>query len=192
MADALTAAGFNAAEIPVGVAIGLAESSPPGNTDSQHVNTDGSVDRGVWQINSINSDVIAREGGNPFDLYACARMARDIYLRQGWQAWSTYNSGKYKLMSQQASWMPIPGLPGPGVPIPDANPKGAPTYNLNPLSGITDNLGSITHVFSVLGNPDFWRRFGVGFLGAVVAIIGLATMLESNKTVQSATKLAAV
>lgn len=205
MASALRAAGFSLADIPIGVAVGLAESG--GRTDAVHVNANRSVDRGVWQIDTANADII-RKDGNVFNLQDNARMAKDIHDRQGWQAWSTYTSGKYKLyngqagavmaqqagavMAQQASWwndpnspFQLPGQQDPKIPVvPDPN-SGLPF-------GLGTSLGGVTHTFAVLGNPDWWKRVGLGAAGVLIALLGIFTMIESNQTVQKVSAIAAV
>lgn len=58
-------------------------------------NYDGSVDRGLFQVNSIHADMV---GGDLTSLYnpeVNVQIAYRIYSGNGWHAWSTYNSGKY-------------------------------------------------------------------------------------------------
>lgn len=71
-------------------AVALAESG--GNPSAQHRNTDGSVDRGLWQINSSHGYPAAKSF-NPTDN---AHQAVAVYRSQGLGAWSTYSSGAYR------------------------------------------------------------------------------------------------
>lgn len=58
-------------------------------------NRNGSVDRGLFQVNSVHKAKV----GNLDDLYDPAtnvRIAYRVYQGSGWKAWSVYNSGAYK------------------------------------------------------------------------------------------------
>lgn len=57
-----------------------------------HKNTNGTVDRGIAQINSVH-------GGDDlemFDVDTNLKAARAIYDKQGITAWSAFNNGSYK------------------------------------------------------------------------------------------------
>lgn len=63
--------------------------------DNAGLNYDGSVDYGLFQVNSIHADMV---GGNLDALRDPATnidTAYKIYSGSGWRAWSTYNNGKY-------------------------------------------------------------------------------------------------
>lgn len=78
-------------------AIALAESG--GRPRAVHRDSDGSVDRGLWQINSVHG-----YGAASFDPVANAREAVAIEHSQGLTAWSTYTSGAYRrFMPRQGS-----------------------------------------------------------------------------------------
>jgi soluble lytic murein transglycosylase-like protein len=65
------------------------------NINNAGLNYDGSVDYGLFQVNSIHSGMV---GGNLDTLYDPATnisVAHKIYTGSGWTAWSTYNNGKY-------------------------------------------------------------------------------------------------
>lgn len=73
------------------LAIMYAESSCRPNLDNTGLNKNGSVDYGLFQINSIH-------GHNPEDLMDPEyniKAAYKIYKSQGLRAWSVYNSGRY-------------------------------------------------------------------------------------------------
>lgn len=58
-------------------------------------NWNGSVDRGLFQVNSIHADMV---NGNLAALYnptTNVATAYRIYSGGGWKRWSTFNSGKY-------------------------------------------------------------------------------------------------
>lgn len=99
--DALRKAGFTSrVDIITGLAVALAESGSYDytnkqvrvNVEAKHTNTNGSIDFGAWQINTINADVFTE--GNWYDLFANARMAHRVWKRQGWNAWSVVKNGR--------------------------------------------------------------------------------------------------
>lgn len=78
----------------VAYAVCMAEST--GNPDATGYNTNGTIDRGLMQVNSIHSDMV---GGDVAALYDPATNIKIAYaLSRGgtdWTPWSAYNSGKY-------------------------------------------------------------------------------------------------
>lgn len=88
-----TGAGFSGQAATIAVAIALAESG--GRVGATHSNTDGSVDRGLWQINSVHSEYNASQLlTNP------AYNAKAAYnISNGgtnWYPWTTYTTGAYQ------------------------------------------------------------------------------------------------
>jgi soluble lytic murein transglycosylase-like protein len=67
-----------------------------GNPTATGYNSDGSVDRGLMQVNSIHADMV---NGDLSALYSPAINIKIAYSlsKSGtdWSAWSTYNNGKY-------------------------------------------------------------------------------------------------
>lgn len=92
-------AGFTGDNLPIAVAVAYAESS--GNTSATHHNRNGTVDYGLWQINSSHSGEFNMS--NWSDGAANARMAYQVWKMQGWNAWVTYSSGAYMLYMAKAS-----------------------------------------------------------------------------------------
>lgn len=70
------------------IAISEAESS--GYEQACNVNGDGSIDRGVWQINSKNGF-----GTSSYQFNACALQAVTVFMQQGLRAWSSYGNPRY-------------------------------------------------------------------------------------------------
>ena len=100
-------------------AIAMAESGGQVGVVSKK-NANGTVDRGLWQINSSHNYDPQRLVTDP--LYN-AQAAVAIYKSQGLQAWSTYNSGAYKsFTSTAASLLPNYGGPNGGVVRPGGQP----------------------------------------------------------------------
>lgn len=64
------------------------------NPNTEHINDNGTVDHGIFQINSIHE---ARfKGKSMNDVDANIQVAYDIYKEQGFTPWTTYVSGCYK------------------------------------------------------------------------------------------------
>jgi hypothetical protein len=77
-------------QAPVAAAVALAESA--GKPNARHVNNNGSVDQGLWQINSSNYS-----GSDIYDPNVNARWAVKLSTHgRGWRNWTTFTSGKYK------------------------------------------------------------------------------------------------
>jgi lysozyme-like protein len=70
-------------------AIAIAESN--GNPLAVHHDSDGTVDRGLWQINSDHGYPAALS----FEPFHNAQQAVAVWRSSGLTAWSTYNSGAY-------------------------------------------------------------------------------------------------
>ena len=75
-------------------AVMMAESH--GNKDAVHKNKNGSVDRGLMQVNSIHTKKVGGDLDSLFDPETNIRIAKQIYDGSGWGAWSTYKNGAYK------------------------------------------------------------------------------------------------
>lgn len=90
-------AGWRGKDTVIATAVALAESN--GQVDAQNYNTNGTTDYGLWQVNSVHfteSDW-SSEWVPPNLLIPenNARAAYHVWQGSGWQAWSTYTSGKY-------------------------------------------------------------------------------------------------
>ncbi|HWV46337.1 MAG TPA: transglycosylase SLT domain-containing protein [Nitrospira sp.] len=98
-------AGGDRASAPIMAAIALAESSGiPTNTNK---NTDGTIDRGLWQINSSNVDSVTM-----FDPMANAKEAVKLKNNgQGLRNWVTYTNGAYRKFLQNGVDPNGTGLP---------------------------------------------------------------------------------
>jgi hypothetical protein len=165
MAAALRRAGFPIATIPVMVAVGLAESG--GNVHATHVNSNGSTDYGVWQVNSIhgfNTETLLTLDGN-------AAAAKTVYDKQGLRAWSTYNSGSYRKYAAAGQQ---------GAASPDATAS-APTSNVQgfgiPGAGTIDWLQKAG---GYLTSGDFWKRVGLVVGGTILLIAGFVMFAKTE------------
>lgn len=82
------AAGGRRIAAPTAAAIALAESS--GDPNSVGHNANGSVDRGLWQINSVHGSL------STTNVLANAKAAVKIYNESGWSPWTTFKTGAYQ------------------------------------------------------------------------------------------------
>jgi hypothetical protein len=82
-------------ECRIALAIQRAE-NPRGACEIYHYNTDGTLDWGYFQINTVH---LTRPGLNLRDLLDCRAnidFAYQLYTERGFQPWSTYNNGAYR------------------------------------------------------------------------------------------------
>lgn len=87
-------AGGPATAAPIAAAIAMAESG--GNTTATNNDSNGTVDRGLWQINSVHGDT-----QSTYDVMGNARAAVAISNQgQNWSPWVTYNNGRYQAFLQ--------------------------------------------------------------------------------------------
>jgi hypothetical protein len=79
----------------VALAIQRAE-NPKGACEIYHYNSDGTLDWGYFQINTVH---LTRAGLNLRDLLDCRAnidLAYQFYQERGFQPWSTYTNGAYR------------------------------------------------------------------------------------------------
>jgi hypothetical protein len=83
------------ADCRVALAIQRAE-NPRGACEIYHYNSDGTLDWGYFQVNTVH---LKRAGLNLRDLLDCRAnidFAYQLYRERGFQPWSTYNNGAYR------------------------------------------------------------------------------------------------
>ena len=78
------------AEYKTALAVAKAESRL--KAEAIHKNSNNSVDYGIFQINSVNGYKVSEM----LDARQNIKIAREIYEKQGWKAWATYNSNAYQ------------------------------------------------------------------------------------------------
>lgn len=79
----------------IALAVQRAE-NPRGDCEIYHYNSDGTLDWGYFQINTVH---LKRVGVNLRGLLDCKAnidFAYQLYTESGFQPWSTYNSGAYR------------------------------------------------------------------------------------------------
>ena len=85
-------AGFSGEDWVISVAVAKAESS--GWTRARLINTDCSVDRGLWQINSFWHGEVSDSCA--FTPSCAAQGTRTIWASGGWGQWVTFTNGAYQ------------------------------------------------------------------------------------------------
>lgn len=79
----------------IALAVQRAE-NPRGTCEIYHYNSDGTLDWGYFQINTVH---LKRAGVNLRDLLDCKAnidFAYRLYTERGFEPWTTYNSGAYR------------------------------------------------------------------------------------------------
>lgn len=150
-------AGFPAGEIANAVAVALAESG--GRTDANHRNSNGTMDYGLWQINSIHGSILA--SGDKFNPADNARMAYQIWKDAGgkWRPWYTFTSGRYR------AYVPR-GTVASGAPAIGGSGGGAGGTDLSA------SFPSLNNPFESLLQGGLWVRLGTFLLGGLLLLIG--------------------
>ena len=181
LANILRSVGFTGQSLVTGLAIIMAESS--GNARARNSNTNGTTDRGVWQINTVHKQVTDAQADNPLE---ASKFAYNL-SRGGtkWSDWSTYNNGAYLRFMAQANDA------ANGI-------TGTQGFSLNPL----DAVDSITKPFTVLAHGGIWLadrnnwlrivEVGAGIGLVFFGLAHLAATSSAGKTVISTAKKAAV
>ena len=79
----------------IALAVQRAE-NPRGACETYHYNSDGTLDWGYFQINTVH---LKRAGVNLRDLLNCKAnidFAYKLYTERGFEPWTTFNSGAYR------------------------------------------------------------------------------------------------
>lgn len=206
VANVLKAAGFPDSAIPTMGAIAFAESSwnPAAVNDK---NRNGSIDRGLFQINSIHQGN-SWYPSNPFDPLQSAKAAYALWSGKGgkYTDWSVYNSGIYKqYLSKMSGITPNVGQLQPYVANTGANTGlmmaqvgGASVYGGVPLNMAARNKAlSISQ--QVLNIPYVWGgnslRTGVdcsGLVQQVYAQVGINMPRQARAQATTGTRVGSV
>jgi hypothetical protein len=176
IASAAKQAGFPDSEIPLAVAIALAES---GGDATAHNSTPPDDSYGLWQINMYGTLGPARRAAFALksneDLYnplTNARAALVIRRTQSWSAWSVYTNGKYKqhMNTTEKFGKGVPVIP---IPIP-------PFVVPNPGELLPDAIGEQLKPFFDWLNKGILRvAMFVG--GGILIMVAIALMVSMNQ-----------
>lgn len=159
-AVACTPAGFRGDAIAIAVAIAWAESGLVPN--ARHVNSGGSIDRGLWQINDrAHPDTEDQNCDIPV---LCAQYAYRISSGgTDWGAWATFNNGAYrKFYNDAVTAAQTAAQQGliPGTELPTVNPS---------IVALPENFGTSLDVFPPeLPTPGELAYDPGGFSGGLI------------------------
>jgi Lysozyme like domain len=155
-------AGFSVANVPIIVAIAMAESG--GNSDAYNASDPYGGSYGILQINGSH---IQSLGGNQIPL-SCAKDAQcsfnfgfSLWQQQGFNPWSTYTNGAYKQYLNSGNG----GISGVGSPV--GSPVG--------VSGAAGGLGAVDFTPLINAFNTFTQSFAIpiGWLNAPSRIVKL-------------------
>lgn len=157
--------GFTGADVAIAVAVALAESG--GNTTATHKNTNGTIDRGLMQINSIHGNF---DWANPD---ANMEKAHQIWKDAGgsWKPWSTFKSQSYLKFWTQA--VKAAGTGDTALPTQTVSSSG------NPFQPIIDFA-------TFIGDGHNWVRIGMFAAGGILLLIALARLTGASQLVNAA------
>lgn len=182
-------AGWRGTDIPIAVAVAIAESS--GKIDASNYNTNGTTDYGLWQINSSHFTEAGWDSHwTPPDLLIPEENAQagyHVWKEQGWNAWSTFSSGAYlPYLARGRAAYAASGASGArgNVNIPTSfSILGINTPNW--LGGFGNNS-----VLGVAGNAvqsisDFFKNFSILSLvkilgGGLILLIGIYALIKAG------------
>lgn len=172
-------------DLRIGVALALAESG--GNTTITNRNSNGSIDTGVWQINSVHGTSVE----DLKDPVVNAQMAGRIKAEQGWTAWSAYDNGRYRQFLERAGraaanpdreWAAAQAAAGHvstfggGVDLPDI-----PVVDdvMGAIMAFVDTVvDTVNKLIEWVGDPHNWARIAWVVGGAGVVFVSARVFME--------------
>lgn len=170
------------------IAIALAEST--GDSDAKHTNVDGTIDEGLWQINSDHTEF---DRSRLFDPVYNATAALDLYKRNKFKDWTpqTYplRSAPF-IPAATTAWNAITLDPSKGYHSPgfgDLSP-GVPGLP-SPQNAISEGLKTLGAVTKWVANGHNWVRVAEVFIGGALVIAGLTAVAANSKTVSTVRKV---
>lgn len=170
IASAAASGGFSGLNQTIAVAVSLAESG--GDPTAIANEPDGSHSYGLWQINSVHTDVLRM--GNWQDPATNARMAFRIFTEnRGWTPWSTYNNLRYQMFMSRAQ---------------TAVPNAAATDNTTALDNVPglSSISDAVKFFSFIANPHNWYRLALILTGITLLVIVAVVIMGHSDSIKSA------
>lgn len=164
-----------------GMAAAIAQAESKGDPNAVNKNTNGSIDRGLWQINSVHG------AQSTFNKTANVKAAIAISKNgTDWTPWSTYNNGAYKPYFDALPATLKEGIDEgkaagdyPGV----STVKKAVSGTVDAATSTASALGSIAAFFTTLGNASVWFRIGKVLVGVFLGLFGLVVLIKPKVTV---------
>lgn len=181
-------AGFPDGELVTAVAVSFAESG--WNENATHRNNNGSVDYGLWQINSIHNFPELTSGAWR-DPAVNAHLAYQVWKGAGWNAWSTHKPTDPVGYARYTAAIPAAAAAVAAAGFPGAvasGAAGAPGDVLESGSGVAgDALSGAAAiaqkplaVLDFLTQPDTWVRISKIVIGGVLVMAGAYLFVQST------------
>jgi hypothetical protein len=210
-------AGYQGKALTWAVAVALAESG--GNPVAVNVNSNGSRDRGLWQINNKYHPEVSDAAA--FDPASAAKAAYTISKAgTSWSPWAAFNNGAAGNQLGRAS-LATGGLSGGAIGAPVSAPSSSDALNSLPgwlkgavsliipggLHSITD-IGAMAHAVGLavttllkmgawIADPHNWLRVMEVNAGAIALLVGIYLLARTGamgtpvvKAAKGATKVA--
>jgi hypothetical protein len=183
IAGAAKAAGFPDNELATATAVALAESG--GETTATNRNTNGSVDYGLWQINTVHGSLLSQ--GDKFNPTDNAKMAYTVWNGAGrkWSPWSAYNNQRYR------TFLPTASL---AAAAPTATPASAAIPNPTPGGAAMAAAGGTADIISLISgltSGGLWTRLGAFLLGGILILFSLWKLTGAGDIIVQTGKVAA-
>lgn len=182
-------AGFTGSDAIIMRAIVLSESN--GNKNAVGHNTNGTIDVGLAQMNSVHKpagETLAAWTARMKDPVQNLKEAKGLHdSRGGFGDWVTYNTGRYRIN------MPRPR--DPQITLSKNSLTGAVgDAATSVVNTVTSPFESLANLVTVLFQADTWARIGKGALGGVFVVLGTGAMVFviANKTGVASTAKKAV
>lgn len=173
-------AGFSGAALRTAVAVSFAEDGSH-DADAQHRNSNGTIDTGLWQINSVHSQWTAAELVRPADN---ARAAYTISAGgHDWSPWTTYKSGAYvaHLPEAQHAISQMQSQGGPGrVAGGIAAPHGDTLPGQDTATSLWHDAMAIPDFLGLLSDVGTWERVGFVVAGLALGGFGVFAVMKST------------
>lgn len=139
-ARAAAAAGFPDSELVTAVAVAIAESGL--NAIATHRNNNGSIDYGLWQINSVHN-FTEITSGTWRDPTINAQMAYRVWRAAGWNAWSVHRPSDAVGFARYQLARPVAVAAVAAIGRGGAAAQGAVTTPTDAASGIAGAAGGL-------------------------------------------------
>lgn len=150
----------------VAAAIAIGESG--GRSDATAHEPDGSISRGLWQINSVHG------ASSSYDVTTNARAAVQLYKSKGnFTDWTVYNKGIYRQFlngTPDISGTSGTGTTDVGLEIP--NP-------LDALKDIADKIGTVIKAGEWFSDPKNMIRIFQVVIGGGLIVVGIAVLNQA-------------
>ena len=179
VASLMQQAGFPSSAIPQGVGVATAESGLRSDAVSP-TNHDGSIDRGLFQINSIHGKDPARLMDPLYNTQAAFEIWRSA--GNSWRPWSTFNNGSAHIVQVNA----LSDLLDPfGV-------VGGLNNAVGGVSGVANGVGTVYKLGSTalgaLTSASVWKRAALIYAGWMVLAFSLIVLIAGSGTAKTAIK----